>query len=374
MVIITLTPKGSFHIGEPVGIERQRVLTHIPADTLFAALATTWAQNGEDVSALLSRFDNAVAPPLLLTSAFPCLYDENHQAVLRFFPRPLVRLNAAKEKIEDAGKGLKRATWVSERLFGQLCQGENIEAALDKRCFGPGGLWVTLEDLTQKRRGAENTIPVLPLDAEERLEPLWKQWDAPHVTLDRVTGASQLYHIGRVTLAAQVGYWFALRGEAAMVNAVTEALVVLADSGLGGLRSTGHGAFDWATAEATLPGAGNSGYAVTLARYAPRDAEEAAQTLQQPHTAYTLVNVGGWCVDDEHHAWRRRAVRMVVEGGVLGAGAVGQLVDVTPYKPQGWQDDATPWSFGPARHVYRWGYAFPVGIAPAALPEGVNYD
>lgn len=374
MVIITLAPKGSFHIGEPVGIERQAVLTHIPADTLFAALATTWAHSGRDVNALLTRFTDAAAPPLLLTSAFPCLYGKDLQATLRFFPRPLVRLNADKKKIEAAGKGLKRAAWVSERLFGQLCRGENIEAALDKRCFGPSGLWVTPDDLTQRRNGAEETTPILPLDAEDRLKPLWKQWDAPRVTLDRVTGASQLYHIGRVTLAAQVGFWFALRGEDALAKAVTDAVAVLADSGLGGLRSTGHGAFDWAAAEATLPGAGDSGYAVTLARYAPRDAAEAAQTLQQPHTAYTLVNVGGWCVDDAHHAWRRRSVRMVAEGGVLGAGAVGQLVDVTPHKPRDWQDEATPWSFGAARLVYRWGYAFPVGIAPAALPEGVHYD
>ncbi len=371
MVIITLAPKGSFHIGEPVGIERQAVLMHIPADTLFAALTTTWAQSGRDVHGLLARFTEADAPPLLLTSAFPCLYDNNRQATLRFFPRPLVKLNADKKKIEEAGKGLKKAAWVSERLFGQLCQGENIEAALDKRCFGPGGLWVTPKDLTPRRRGAEETTQGLPLDVEEHLAPLWKQWDVPRVTLDRVSGASQLYHIGRVTLAAQVGYWFALRGEATLVNAVTEALAVLADSGLGGLRSTGHGAFDWVTSEAALPGAGDSGYAVTLARYAPRDATEAAQTLQQPHTAYTLVNVGGWCVDDAQHAWRRRAVRMAAEGSVLGAKAVGQLVNVTPKKPCNWQDQETPWPFD-TRQVYRYGYAFPVGVAAAALPEEVK--
>ncbi len=359
MTIITLAPKGSFHIGEPVGIERQAVLTHIPADTLFAALATTWAQSGRDVNALLARFTAAAAPPLLLTSAFPCLYDTNLKNTLRFFPRPQVRLNAAKEKIEAAGKGLKKAAWVSEQLFGQLCQGKSIEAALDKRCFGPGGLWVTPEDLTH---------PLLPLDAEERLKPLWKQWDAPRVTLDRVTGASTLYHIGRVTLAAQVGFWFALHGEAPLVNAVTEALAVLADSGLGGLRSTGHGAFDWTSTDATLPGMGDSGYAVTLARYAPRDKDEAAQTLQQPRTAYTLVNVGGWCVDDENHAWRRRSVRMISEGSVIGSTAVGQLADVTPIKPDKWQDAATPWPFN-LRKVYRYGYAFPIGIATDALPE-----
>ncbi len=374
MVMITLAPKGSFHIGEPVGIERQAVLTHVPADTLFAAIATTWAQNGRDVNALLSRFTDTVTPPLLLTSAFPCLYDHDFQTVMRFFPRPWVKLNAGQEAIEAAGKDLKKAAWVSEQLFWQLCTGENIEAALNKQCFGPGGLWVTPEDLTQSRQDVAEGHPTLPLDAEERLKPLWKQWDTPRVTLDRVTGASLLYHIGRVTPVTQVGFWFALQGEAALLEITTEALTILADSGLGGLRSIGHGAFEWRMTNTSLPAVSGSAYAVTLSRYAPRDANEAAQTLRQPHSAYRLTNVGGWCVDDSQHGWRRRAVRMVAEGSVIGADAVGQLVDVTPNKPKNWQDDITPWSFSSSRRVYRWGYAFPIEIAPAALPEEVNYD
>lgn len=364
MSFITLAPKGSFHIGEPVGIERQAVLTHIPADTLFAALCTAWAQGGEDVTALLSYFMPGSAPPLFLTSAFPCLYrhvDGKPQSVLRFYPRPMVKIVASKEAIDAAGKDLKKAAWVSEQLFQHLCAGKSVEKALGNECFGPGGVWVTpedlLEDSTQRRRNAEPTA--LRLDAEGRLKPLWKQWDVPRVTLDRVTGASTLYHIGRVTLAENVGLWFAARGDVSLLRG---ALDRLADSGLGGLRSTGHGAFTWGWTEEDIQATGNSGYGVTLARYAPCGKDEVRQTLQQPHAAYSLVSVGGWCVDDAQHAWRRQAVRMISEGSVIGIphASLGQLVDVAPKSVMN-------------RPVYRYGYAFPMGIAPAALPEEVAY-
>lgn len=357
MAIITLAPKGSFHVGEPVGIERQRVLGHIPSDTLFAALATAWAERGE-IGAKLALFTNG-SPPFLLTSAFPCLYDRSLRPVLRFFPRPMVKIPADQEAKDRVGKRLKEAAWVSEALFWRLCEGDDVGDACQEELFGPGGFWVTAEE-----------AKALPKDAEGHLKPLWKQWDVPRVTLDRQTNASTLYHIGRVTLRENIGLWLAVRGDLVLIR---EALDLLADSGIGGLRSTGHGAFRWASVEEDLSDTGNSGYVVTLARYAPCNEDEVKTALQAPYAAYKLDTVGGWCVDNHHRAWRRRGVRMIAEGSVVGAGAVGRLVDVTPEKPGDWQEEATPWPFSDARRVYRWGYAFPVGIAPAALPEEVPY-
>ncbi len=380
MTIITLAPKGSFHVGEPIGIERQQVWSHIPSDTLFAAFVTVWAQTGE-LDKCLPRLCSSPLP-LLLTSAFPCLYtgeEDGPQAMLRFFPRPMVKINASDQAKDAVGKELKRAAWVSERLFARLLRGENVDDALNDRCFGAGAVWVDPRDLeessTQRRRGAgEDGISRLRLNAEGRLKPLWKQWDAPRVTLDRLTGASTLYHVGQVTMAERVGLWFALRGEADLIDAVMRALAVLSDSGLGGLRSTGHGAFVWGQTKGDLPAANDSGYAVTLSRYAPHDADEVVTILQRPQTAYSMVNVGGWCTDDVQHAWRRRAARLIAEGSVIACpgGVLGQLLDVTPKESTDWQDEATPWPFNDTRRVYRWGYAFPIGVATAALPEEVE--
>jgi CRISPR type III-A-associated RAMP protein Csm4 len=157
-----------------------------------------------------------------------------------------------------------------------------------------------------------------------------------------------------------------------------QALDVLADAGLGGLRSTGHGAFCWGWQEKDLPRAEQVGYAVTLARYAPRDVDEITHTLRVERSAYKLVTVGGWCVDDYGHPWQRQRVRLVAEGSIIGhhSQPEGWLVPVTPHKPKDWQGDASPWPFGEngcGRQVYRWGFAFPFPVAEAALPPEVNH-
>jgi CRISPR-associated protein Csm4 len=131
-------------------------------------------------------------------------------------------------------------------------------------------------------------------------------------------------------------------------------LNLLQDSGIGGLRSTGHGGFTVRGIEQPDVQRPQRGYGVCLSRYAPRDAGEIAQALQAPASAYAFVTVGGWCQDDAGKAWRRKGVRLVAEGACLGAAARGHLVDVMP---QGVM----------ARAVYRYGLAFCVPVNDAAL-------
>jgi CRISPR type III-A-associated RAMP protein Csm4 len=365
MVIVTLAPRGALHVGEAIGIERQRVLSHVPSDTLFAALFTIWAQEGRGAE-MLRRFLSSGPPPFTLTSAFLCLYagaDGRPQATLRFYPRPLVSIRADEQRREEVGKKLK-AAWVSQNLFERLRRGDDVSDACRDDCFAPRSLWIDPADLPHlaDRR-----------DAQGHLHALWEADNVPRVTLDRATNASVLYHVGRLDFSANVGLWFGLRIQAVdIVSHLQRALDLLSDSGLGGLRSIGLGAFTWGWREEESADDGDSGYAVTLARYAPRDDEEVRRILQAPHTAYTLVTVGGWCVDDSGHPWRRMQTRMVPEGSLIGRADTfaGWMVPVAPRRPDGW--DEALWPFV-GRQVYRWGYAFPVGVARAALPVEVRH-
>ena len=366
MVTYTLVPRDSFHVGESMGRERTRVLTHIPSDTLFAAIVTAWARLGQ-VTTWLPHITGAQPPPFELTSAFPCLIDEENHPILRFYPYPLVKLNVPQKQIKATGKKLLKVVWVSERLFERLCRGEDVSDACADPYFAPGHLWVDPDDLDK-----------LPRDKDGKLIHLWtgeKDRTVPRVTLDRVTGASQVYHVGRVTLASHVGLWFAMHSTDILVDAVDTALNFLADAGLGGLRSIGYGAFEYLKVESDLPAISDKGeYAVALARYVPRNIEEAIATLKAPHTAYKLTRVGGWCVDDHQHAWVRRKVMMVTEGSILrqATEGIGDLKDVSPEKPKDWHEDITAWPFGSKRAVYRWGYAFTMPIASKALPQEVS--
>lgn len=363
MPLVNLIPRGPVHVGEHVGVERQRVLSHVPSDTLFSALFAAWAALGLTDKVLAYRWDSQ--PPFLLTSAFPRLVGrDGSEGGVRFYPRPRVTIRAERARLEALGKAAVRTEWVSEALFRRMCAGEDITDACDARYLTSAG-WLDPRDLQR--------LPGRLRAAVEAGADFWTREIVPRVAVDRRTNASNLYHVGRLVFSAEAGLWFAVRLlDAGFRDYLAAGLDFLADSGLGGLRSTGAGGFAWSWAEADDAPQSASGYAVTLSRYAPRDAEEISRALQSPHAAYRLVNVGGWCYDDSGHSWRRRQIRLVAEGSVIGVApgpAQGKMAIVTPLKPHGWDDAATPWPFGEGREVYRWGYAYLWGVGADALPE-----
>lgn len=214
-----------------------------------------------------------------------------------------------------------------------------------------GTVWITASE----RAG-------IPTDAlDEDGEPrLWQSSVVPRVAIDRVQSASHLFHAGRVSFAPGGGLWFAARGPGA--HWVSEALYLLADSGLGGLRNNGHGAFAFHEIDEDLPAPPPTAAGLCLSRYAPSGQEQIRATLQQEGAAYRLVSVGGWCTDAFAKPWRRRVVRMVAEGALFPnvSAARGQLVDVRPAGVPEFED----------RPVYRFGLPF---FVPAGrLAEEVN--
>ncbi len=337
MIAVDLYPRGSFHVGE-LGVGREETLPYIPSDTLYAAFVYAWSVAGEP--------GPFVPPPLRLTSAFPRV------GSLRLYPRPFVRIRVGQKQREELGKKLSRFAWCSERIFVRLLQGDDITSLARLEHF-IGDIWFHPEDM-----------PLLPPPPKGLAE--WTQfWSTyppvPRVALDRASNASNLFFSGRLTFGPGCGLWFVVEPVASGAFARLErALNYLADAGLGGLRSIGHGAFTFTIGETALPAwPAPSGYAVTLSRYLPASQAEVAAALQSEHAAYKLVWIGGWCQDDAGHAWRRKQVRMVCEGSVLrwDGSSLGTVADL---KPEG------VGVFGD-RPVLRYGLAFPVPVAQEAL-------
>jgi CRISPR-associated protein Csm4 len=315
------------HIGEAISIDRETVLDWLPSDSLFAALVTAWTQIGVDVNARLAAFTSG-APPFRLTSAFPWVDG------IRFLPAPA----AFPDSVGLVGKDAKRVQWISSAVYEQLRTSGRAES--NKENFlHDGKVWVTTEEknrLTAKYTNDEGKVR------------LWQTFVVPRVTIDRATNASNLFHAGRVSFAEGDGLWFVARGT--QTEWIDEALHLLQDNGLGGLRNYGHGAFKWHAHADDLPASPSTGAGYLLARYAPNGEKEIQATLQHSRAAYRLVKVGGWCTDDAGQAWRRRMVRLVAEGALIPdvTQARGKLVEVQP--------DNVP-QFA-ARKVYRYGIPF----------------
>jgi CRISPR type III-A-associated RAMP protein Csm4 len=329
-----------FHWGRH-GFGQEESAWHMPSDSVWAALfvrlvdlygaaaAHTWAVQLQ-----------SDAPPLALTSAFPCA------GQVRFFPTPL-RLPAGSLKAGVKAKDLKRAKLVSAQLFQRMLSGVALADLIDQceRLNGGTALvsqaeWSRLPNQVQADR---------------------KVWDIdrrPNVVVGRSAQNSQLYFTGRTVFQPGCGLWLGVRwlqADAKQEQRLTELLFDWGDAGMGGEKSRGYGRFTVARQpeRLELPDAQNRLW-VTLSRYLPRADEVSA--LHDERAAYLVENVGGWIDSPTSRGQRRRAVRLLAEGAVLGPvtrQVPGQMVDVRPI-----DDDKPPF----AHPVWRSGLALAVGL------------
>jgi CRISPR-associated protein Csm4 len=354
-----LEPKAGagFHFGER-GLEQEGSGTHCPSDTLFAALVATLVDlDGSAAAAAFSEPFRQRRSPFLLTSLFPCTGD------LPLLPVPRVRFNLTERPGQR--KLLKRLRYVSPRILNGMLAGADLDPYRDEaqqgRFLQDGRVWLSA--------GEQAALP--PTWRDLAPQPLRQQqvWRAPpvdRVTIDRVSSASSVYRIGRTAYAPGCGLWLGVQWPGEVDGGTRQQLenllLHLGDRGIGGERSVGYGQFhlDAASFDLALPKAGGPSF-LTLSRYVPH-ASELPGALA-PGAAYGLTAVSGWLESPAGAARRRRSLRMLVEGSVLRAegrdGPYGCLVDVAP---AGW--DAHP--------VWRYGYACPVGVAPAAGESEVS--
>ncbi len=326
--------RSPLHIGERgVGLEETRA--YVPADTLFSAISTAWRWLYGTSSLEQQLLEPFIAeqPPFLLTSAFPFAGD------VRFYPKPQGRwqnLHIA----PGAEKNVKRIRWLSESVFSRWIAGEELSP--DDQVMD-GAVWMNDDE----RRSLSSL-----LDVETGALAIWRIYSVPRVALDRISQASSIWFLAQVVFAREAGLWFAVDyyRDNSLREQVEACLRLLGDSGLGAERGSGYGLFTLDTpVEYPLPEAPDPSHALTLAPCCPRDADLPAFLAND--SAYDILPRRGWVCSPEAANLRRKLVYMFAEGSVLQrqqTSFVGQLVDVKP----------DPCS----HHVWRYGYAFLVGV------------
>jgi CRISPR-associated protein Csm4 len=197
-------------------------------------------------------------------------------------------------------------------------------------------------------------------------QPLWSIDALPRVTVDRVSSASAYYEVGRVTYAPGAGLALLVRfNDEAQRPAFAQLLTLLGESGLGGRRSSGYGAFAWELGPDLQLDLGTTGTRVVLlSRYLPHEDELVA--LRSERAAYQLVRVGGWVYSMGRPSQRRQRVMMVSEGAVLDTSAAplrGRVADVRPVYRERRPHPQVGSGNGTAHPVYRSGLALSVPIA-----------
>lgn len=362
---LNLVPRGAFHLGERgVGAEETTELAH--SDTLFSALCWAWRLLYGETSLtqeLLPSFDNG-PPPFVLSSALP------YAGPVRFWPRSA---SLPWEMSDEERRVLKRVRYVSTAIFRQLVAAQQPPG--DPTLIQDGQLWLSTDELNQLlptgldlRRAAAFTRQKAALGEYEKptqteyappATRLWEVAEAPHVTLDRVSSASEIFHVGDVRFAKGCGPYVLVRflaDETAWRSRLLAAFRVMGDEGLGGRRSTGRGQFDLEVEDISIP-EGDGERAVLLSLLNPTGDETLHLLPDEPWVAYSLIARRGWVYSDQaRNLWRKR-VTMLAEGSVVARPAdehpPGRLVRVLK------EGDAVP------HNVYRYGYGFLVPLKGA---------
>jgi CRISPR-associated protein Csm4 len=188
---------------------------------------------------------------------------------------------------------------------------------------------------------------------------LWEVAEAPHVTSDRISSASEIFHVGDVRFAEGCGPCVLVRflaDETAWRPRLLAAFRVMGDEGLGGRRSTGRGQFELKVEDVTIPES-DGDRAVLLSLLNPTSDETPRLLRDEPWVAYSLITRRGWVYSDQaRNLWRKR-VTMLAEGSVVARPAderpPGRLVPVLE------EGGAVP------HNVYRYGYGFLVPLKGA---------
>ena len=223
--------RSPLHLGRRgVGLEETEI--SIPADTLFSAICQTWRTfyGEESLTHFLAQYETD--EPFLLTSAFPFKDD------IRFFPKPLV-IDLEVRFSDDDRKKLKKVRYLSEKRFRQIVDGElsasdHADLIRDNDLINGGQLWIHNDDKCPRT--------------------VWKTDKRPRVTLDRQSSASEIWHLGGVKFEEGCGLWFAAKFDTEEIQTQIETILhVLGDTGVGGERSAGYGAFDLHSEPAETP-------------------------------------------------------------------------------------------------------------------------
>lgn len=337
------------HLGTR-GVNLEESATQLPSDTLFAALAETWRNAGHDPVNLAAPFTRVPAdPPFLLTSAFPYAGD------VRFYPAPTdFTLVFTRATIQARGKSIKRIRYWSEGVLQRALAGEPLDdwlfpvepsgAAPHGVALQGGALWMLADEALllpdELRVVAGQSKQARPLHALRQMH-VFAVERTPRVTIDRIRSSSTIFHTGRTTFAQGCGLWFGVHWRSPQAPATgagsawqlffAETLAQMEADGIGGVRSSGYGAFHATSGEPFhLPDAQPGQPALLLSRYHPASAE-LPDVLAVP-AAYSLIPVAGWLRSPDAAAQRRKRLLLVGEGSIICPSAMvaGDVVDIRP--------------------------------------------
>ena len=326
-IILKVKPNSLFRLGSGSLYETDKI---IHSDTLFSAIIDIHSRVFENTDNFIEQFSQG---NISISSAFPMLSNDEFSKKIFFIPKPEIDFNP-KENIKTEKK-IKYLSLEAYKLIDNIRK--NRIGFSDSNYF----TLIGKQFVTEKSELASN----LPIDS------FISELVIPKTKVHSTTQDDSFYHetdiqLSPITIEDNSGkstlfphYYFLY--ESQLDNKLNleflTCLRIIADSGIGGERSTGKGQFE-GIIETELEINRNVGteQLLLLSLCTPNSQEEFSF-----FKSYEIITRGGGSVsfdsedeevENEIKPYRKKQVRMVAEGAVLKGTVNGKLVDISPEK------------------------------------------
>ena len=284
----------------------------IQSDTLYAALMSCLAKNGEDLPE-----DGELG--FTVSSLFPYFQKDKDSAPVYFLPIPMQAKQADLTDVTKA-KTVKKVQWIDSSLYSFVLSGKSLFDGTDSYIPYIQGNYLTKYELPEDINGSKEFV---------------RSEVSQRVTLISRTGEEDAkpFYVDKVLFRYDAGLYFIAEGDTAKLE---KALHLLSMEGIGTDRNVGYGFFEYTVDSLSIDLPKEANHQLSLSLFIPESKEQLEVLLNSERVAYDFARRGGWITTYPYMTLRKNAIYGFVPGSVFrkdegkSATVIGKIVDLKP--------------------------------------------
>lgn len=284
----------------------------IQSDTLYAALMSCLAKNGED---LLEDGELGFT----VSSLFPYFQKDKDSSPVFFLPIPMRSRQADLADVTKA-KTVKKVQWIDSNLYSSVLSGESLFDGTDSYIPYIQGNYLTTYELPEDINGSKEFV---------------RSEVSQRVTLMSRTGEEDAkpFYVDKILFRYDAGLYFIVEGDTSLLE---KALHLLSLEGIGTDRNVGYGFFEYTADSLSIDLPKEANHQLSLSLLIPESKEQLEMLLNSECVAYDFVRRGGWITTYPYMTLRKNAIYGFVPGSVFrkdegeSATVIGKIVDLKP--------------------------------------------
>ena len=284
----------------------------IQSDTLYAALMSCLAKNGEDLPE-----DGELG--FTVSSLFPYFQKDKDSSPVYFLPIPMQSRQADLADVTKA-KMVKKVQWIDSNLYSSVLSGESLFDGTDSYIPYIQGNYLTTYELPEDINGSKEFV---------------RSEVSQRVTLMSRTGEEDAkpFYVDKILFRYDAGLYFIVEGDTSLLE---KALHLLSLEGIGTDRNVGYGFFEYTADSLSIDLPKEANHQLSLSLLIPESKEQLEMLLNSECVAYDFVRRGGWITTYPYMTLRKNAIYGFVPGSVFrkdegeSATVIGKIVDLKP--------------------------------------------